>query len=415
MRYLRLFWLALALLVIIAVGSVSAQDEITVTTKTYETVFSERITFKLVAESKSDIEKVGLFYMVKGERAKIKGDPQFTPGKKVQAEYTWRMKQGDLPPGSEIEYYWVIEDAAGNKLRTTPVSFLYQDERFQWQSISRRKITLYWYGAGRPFAQRLLDSALSSLERIEEDIGAELKEPIKLVVYRSKADMLKALPRGGEVFEREVITLGTVASKNIILLEGTHSGVENTIAHELTHMVVHLATDNPYTGIPAWLDEGLAMYLDKQPSPQYTFALAKAVREDKLISVRSLSSHSRKSGEISLYYAEVRSVVEFLLGTYGKDKMAELLAVFKRGVRQEDALREVYGFGLDELDGRWRESLGARSREALPTTRPLEPRERVEETPAPSPRRGERRVCGAIFLPGLVLLGLFCISKPRRA
>ncbi len=415
MKCSRLLWLALALLVIFTVGSVSAQGEITVTTNTYEAVFSERITFRLAAESKSDIEKISLFYVVKGERARIKGDPQFTSGKKVEAEYTWRMKQGDLPPSSEIEYYWVIEDAAGNELRTTPVSFLYQDERFQWQEISKERITLYWYSAGLPFAQRLLDSALSSLGQIEEDIGVELEEPIKIVVYKGKADMLKALPRGGEIFEREVTTLGTVASKNIILLEGTHPGVDSTIAHELTHVVVHLATDNPYAAIPAWLDEGLAMYSDKESSLQYAFVLAEAVREDKLISVRSLSSHAHKTEEITLYYAEVRSVVEFLLETYGKEKMAELLAIFKRGMLQEDALRQVYGFGLDELDALWRESLGARPQEAVPTTRPLEPEGRVEVTPTPIPSRERRRVCSALFLPGVTFLSLFFISRPRKA
>jgi hypothetical protein len=43
--------------------------------------------------------------------------------------------------------------------------------------------------------------------------------------------------------------------------------------------------------------------------------------------------------------------------------MHALLSVFAQGTLQEDALQRVYGFGLDELDNRWRASLGLKPRE----------------------------------------------------
>jgi len=405
-RGTKLAALALAILLLASVSWVAlAQEGIVVTSNTYKSHFAEEIVFRLEARSGSEIEKVVLLYRIGGEKVINRGYPDFTPGREVIAEYIMDVQRGEIPPFAEIEYFWRIEDAAGNKLDTEPVSFVYEDDRFRWQSLTQGKVTLYWYDADKAFAQRLLDVALESLARLEEEVGVELEEPVKLVVYRSKADMLGALAPRGRVFEAEVITLGTVVSKDTVLLHGTHREVERTIAHELTHVVVHLATENPYAGLPAWLDEGLAMYNEGELPAANRKALERAIRENRLISVRSLTAPTGKPEEINLFYGEAYSVVEFLLKTYGKEKMMELLAVFKEGAAYDDALMRVYGFDQDGLDARWRESLG------------LPPRGAVEATPeATAVPKAERPHGGLCFglLPGLALLTLLAALTSRK-
>jgi len=170
--------------------------------------------------------------------------------------------------------------------------------------------------------------------------------------------MQEALISQGAIFEEQIITLGTVVAPDTVLLLGTHQDVDITIAHELTHVVVHLATDNPYAEIPAWLDEGLAMYNEGKLRSGNAQALEEGIRENRLISVRSLTSATGNPAEVNLFYGEVYSVVDFLLKTYGKEKMSELLKVFKEGALADDALMKVYGFDQDELDAQWRESIG---------------------------------------------------------
>ena len=405
-RGTKLAALALAILLLASLSRIAlAQEGITVTSNTYESHFAKEIVFRLEARSGSEIEKVVLLYRIGGEKVINRGYPDFTPAREVTAEYVMDVQRGEIPPFAEIEYFWRIEDAAGNRLDTEPISFVYEDDRFRWQSLTQGKITLYWYDADKAFAQRLLDVALKSLARLEEEVGVELKEPVKLVVYRSKADMLGALAPRGRVFESEVITLGTVVSKDTVLLHGTHREVERTIAHELCHVVVGLATENPYAGLPAWLDEGLAMYNEGELPAANRKALEKAIRENRLISVRSLTAPTGKPEEINLFYGEAYSVVEFLLKTYGKEKMAELLAVFKEGAAYDDALMRVYGFDQDGLDARWRESLG------------LPPRGAVEATPeATAVPKAERPHGGLCFglLPGLALLTLLAALTSRK-
>jgi len=357
----RRFALLVLGLVLLALVSplVLAQEGITVTADAYEYSFSEQIVFRLVAESSSEINDITLLYRIGSAPVTNSAYPEFSPAKQVEAEYVWRLQRGEIPPGSDIEYSWRIKDAVGNALETEIVTFTYMDDRFTWESLTEGKVVLYWYDADQAFGRELLSSAAESLARLEENVGVELEKPVKIVVYQSKADMQEALTSQGAVYEEQIITLGVVVAPDIVLLLGTQQDVEVTIAHELTHVVVGLATENPYAGIPAWLNEGLAMYNEGELRSGNAQALKKGIRENRLLSVRSLTAPTGNPAEVNLFYGEVHSVVDFLLKTYGKEKMGQLLEVFKEGSLADDALMKVYGFDQDELDAQWRESIGA--------------------------------------------------------
>jgi hypothetical protein len=49
--------------------------------------------------------------------------------------------------------------------------------------------------------------------------------------------------------------------------------------------------------------------------------------------------------------------VQFLIDTYGSDKILNLLAVLNEGNTYDDAMLDVYHFNVDGLNAVWRESL----------------------------------------------------------
>jgi hypothetical protein len=161
-----------------------------------------------------------------------------------------------------------------------------------------------------------------------------------------------------------------------LLLLGAHRDVLKTAAHELSHIVVGIATDNPYIALPRWLDEGLAMYAEGELRDDNRYALEDAIKADRLLSVRSMTSYSGRASDVDLFYGQAHSIVSFMLDSFGRARLHDLLDAFSEGMRQEDALMRVYGFGLDELDDRWRASLG------------LEPRRRSGAFRAPLPAPG---------------------------
>ena len=402
MRMRKKFALLVLGLVLLAMVSplVLAQEGITVTADAYEYSFSEQIVFRLMAESSSEINDITLLYRIGSAPVTNSARPEFSPAKQVGAEYIWRLQRGEIPPGSDIEYSWRIKDAVGNALETELVTFTYMDDRFTWESLAEGKVVLYWYDADQTFGRELLNSAVESLARLEENVGVELEKPVKIVVYQSKADMQEALTSQGAVYEEQIITLGVVVAPDIVLLLGTQQDVEVTIAHELTHVVVGLAIENPYADIPAWLNEGLAMYNEGELRSGNAQALKKGIRENRLLSVRSLTAPTGNPAEVNLFYGEVHSVVDYLLTTYGKEKVSQLLEVFKEGSLADDALMRVYGFDQDELDAKWRESIGA-------------PPRGEEVTPeAPEMTEPTGNICWGA-LPGLALAVLPLLSKFR--
>jgi hypothetical protein len=98
------------------------------------------------------------------------------------------------------------------------------------------------------------------------------------------------------------------------------------------------------------------MYTEGEMESVYRNYLAQAITQNGLISVRTLASPFSAYAEKSyLSYAQSLSLVEFLIDSYGQEKMFELLSVFREGSNYDDAFMSVYGFDMDGLDSLWQE------------------------------------------------------------
>jgi hypothetical protein len=400
---------AIVLLVLLAAqllrpGCASYADEpIQVLSNSGQVRFATDITFRLEVKAPSGVREVTLYYQQLGEGLIVKV-PIVVESGASSFVHTWGLEPGDIPVGARLEYYWRIIDSAGNELKTFPTDLDYADDRFTWQTVREGNIALQWYGNNRSQGETLLGYASEALARLQGELGVTVNQPITIWVYQSKADMSLALPSKSESYDDRILTLGVVVDDGTLLILGSHADVEQTIAHELAHVVVGLATDNPYAELPRWLDEGLAMNAEGQLPSGNRQALEAAIRRDALISVRSLSGYTGDPSEVDLFYGEVYNLVDYMLQTFGKDKMADLLNGIRAGMYQEDALQQVYGFGLDELDSRWRQSLGLGPR---PTPDP-----NATSSPTPRPAQRPQNPCSSALLGGL--LGVVALAGRKR-
>ena len=56
----------------------------------------------------------------------------FTPATSVTQQYAMDMKKtGSFPPGADLNYWWTLTDAGGNKLETTSQPLQIEDGRYQ--------------------------------------------------------------------------------------------------------------------------------------------------------------------------------------------------------------------------------------------------------------------------------------------
>jgi len=381
-------------------SSAAADTAIQVISNEYESQFAGHLTFRIVVESDAPIVETTLRYQRDSSVLTTKVEVPITVGKHVEAEYVRSLERGEIPPGTAITYYWTIADESGKEYSTEPITFVYEDDRFDWRILSADGITLYWYD-DESNALTLLTAGTEAQHRLQDEVGITLEKSIKIFIYQTSSDMQAAVAARSEGYDARVVTLGMVISDDTMLLLGSHRDAKLTIAHELSHLVVGLAKKNPYADLPRWLDEGLAMYAEGELPTGNQSALERAIREDSLISVRSLSGYTGDPELVDLYYGEVYSLADYLIDTYGKEKMTGLLAVFRKGARPEDALMQIYGFGLDELDNRWRASLG------------LEPRGEPHPTPELSapPEPSRATCCLTPLLSMLAIIGVFHVSR----
>ena len=379
----RRYWVVLVIVVLLGMVAVAvAQGGLTVLEEGHSAAFNKELVFELALQSEEPIpaDSVELLYSI-GPHSDVvnRRRPDYVPGKTLTLRVREELEQGQIPPASTITYHWKIEDEAGNTFQTDETSFVYMDDRFDWKSKTEGPVTIYWYG--RVGGERLLNVAVDALGRLEKTIDFQLDTPVNIVVYGSKGDMQAAMAPRGQTFDEQIITLGTVVAPDVMLLLN-ESDVDNTIAHELTHMVVGAATENPFAEIPAWLNEGLAMYNQNSVEPAYRNELGDATRRGDLDTVRRLSARTGNVARVNLWYAEVWNLVDFLISQYGEEKMAQLLDIFGRGAYPDDALMEVYGFDRDGLTALWWESLGAEVPPALKSKAPTPAT--AETRPAPA-------------------------------
>ena len=367
----RILLIAAAFLFLVALlpSTASAQEPWTGAQSAAEVEFGASVTFSLQAASPGAVKSLHLFFQLEGERARNRISVDTPTGSRVSAQWMWELESGALPPGRVISYWWHAELSDGRILQTEPATVRYDDNRFRWLERNEGNIHLRWYGS-QSEADKIMVAAQEALVRLQAGTGVDVEKPVRVFLYRSKSDMQLAISSRSESYDAAIITLGMAMGGDTIVILSTAAGAEQTIAHELSHIVIGRFTDNPLGGLPTWLDEGLAMYAEGELRGDNQADLDRAIRNNTLITVRSLSAYPGDPSQVDLFYGQCYSVVEFLIDTFGSEKMDLLLQTFRTGVYQEDALQEVYGFGLDELDARWRIAIGAAP---LPTPSPTQP------------------------------------------
>lgn len=331
--------------------------------------FPLSMTFNIHAQSDAALSQLRVHYVVDRQNyadVTSEGWALFNPATTVDSRWVWDMRRAGLPPGAQVKYWWTARDAAGKTAETSPQTISFDDNRYNWKTITTDPITLLWYNGNQSFAEALMTAGQQGLQRIKNDTGAVPEGQVRVYIYASSEDL-----QGAQLFAPVWEGGATFTGFNLIAIGVPTNQLafgESAVPHELTHWVVGQITFNNYgAGLPTWLDEGLATYGEGSLNPQYQASLNSAIQNNQLISVRSLSSpFSAVPAQAYISYGEADSIVTFLIITYGKSKMRQLLDVFQQGSAFDNALKQVYGFDQDGLDALWRQSLGTKPATLVP-------------------------------------------------
>ncbi|MCI0393348.1 MAG: hypothetical protein L0332_33390 [Chloroflexi bacterium] len=334
--------------------------------------FPETVTFRLELPPGSALSDARLTYSVGRNSCLAAGTQVPVEVTGSTLEWTWVLsRSGNPPPGATMWWEWTVTDAAGATITTPRQELAFADERFNWRTVTAEGLRLHWY-EGDEVGPALLEAAVAGLQRLEQDMGIELQNEAQLFIYGSAADMRQAV-----LYTQEWAGGLAFSEYNIILIGVPPSIAESwgvkTVRHELAHLVAGQFGQSCVGGSrPTWLEEGLAMYAEGEPGQEILDDIAQGIEENTLAPVRSLNgAFPAHGGEATLAYSQSYSLVAFLLETYGREKMQELLLTLAAGEGYDTALEQVYGFNADGLEVAWRQAIGAPPRQIPPTPTPI--------------------------------------------
>ena len=370
--------ISLALLAGLAFSSPSVthadEGNIKVVEAKAESQFPDGIKFSVVANSVDEIDDIRVFFSkVDQEGRSAYRSVDFEPGSNVIGESVLPSGSGGdyYPPGTKIEFSFEIRDKAGAVLRTESQDFVYQDNRFEWETVIEDLITVYYYGEYvEDRAMVVLEAAKQNLKKMLPVLGIAPTEPLRIVSYNNYRHMSTALPFRSQAVSEGLQTQGMAFSdERVLLVHGFDETVTGTVSHEFTHLLVGEAAGPALSQVPSWLNEGLAEYGNIDPTDDYDAALRYGIFTRRIKPLWYLNTFGGTPEDIIIAYGQGRSVVQFMIDSWGEERMAALFPVLQRTLDIDQALLEVYGMDQFGLDSAWREALGL---EPLPSPDELE-------------------------------------------
>jgi len=337
------------------ISNASAQTGVEITDSSASSDFPDGLSFTMTVEAPGEVDEVRLIYEIAPDGVQATAVPDCTTGAVSTCRYDVGGSEGTiLIPGAEVTYFWRVT-AGDETFESEPQSVTYEDTRFEWQTLSEGNLTVWYYNGDEDEARGILTAGRESLDSVGALLGTTVDFPVKIFYYDTAAEMQEAIisaPGEGVVTRGEVVYSDTA-------MVSADSAAGDITRHEIAHIVVRQAVGGPF-GVPDWLNEGTAVYAQTEPLGHQQTALDAAIESGQALSVRSLSSFSSGAGagQVSLFYGQSYSIVNFLIETYGEEKFAELFAAFREGNSTADALMAVYGFDQDGLENEWRASVG---------------------------------------------------------
>ena len=384
-----------------------------------ENNFPRSLIFSLDVTAPIEVKEITLRYMISG-LGRARGSPKnFTPSSTVSTEVEVVTRGSDIsvPVGTTFTYFWEVILVDGEEFSSEEVSFVFLPSGNDWVAVESSIASVYFYGNRLQLAQDLLDAAAQTYEVIGRQLlKTDLDSgPVGVVLFSSESEMLEALPGRNTGFDAQTYTCGVkVAANTIYVTDGACDPIE-TLRHEYVHILTDAAGIGAFGRLPSWLDEGTAVYGQRDPGSGYVSAFNIAVSFDRLIPFSEMATASAEAIQVNLFYGQAYAMVGFLIEFGGPDKFSQFFATIKDGKRYDDALELTYGFNLVEFESAFRSSFDLSELEVeSPEINVSEPAEAVSPSSQPSDSEDINTstisVTSKGFIFGGVGLGLVAIS-----
>jgi hypothetical protein len=302
-------------------------------------------------------DRLDLLLRVPGVEADFVAPVEPTGG---NATYVWDTATEYVTPNSRITYQWrAILD--GEEILSTPGTLLYDDDRegLDWQTATLGEATVHWYGDAESQAMRFGELSAGGVTQAEELFDVELAGPVDIFVYDTQDEFFGALGPG----TREWTGAAAFPELRTIFMwlqGGSQSYLETALVHEVTHVVFHDATDNPYHEPATWLNEGIAVWSETQEADDERALVESEAGGAGLLAFEALTARfpiDDRGGRLA--YAEGAAMIDMIIDRFGTDALAEITAAYRDGATEAEALDAGTGVAAEQLYDEFYAAFGA--------------------------------------------------------
>ena len=284
----------------LSAGASADNDWVEFGEQSVETNFPEDMVFSLEFSTDRSVSRVNLTFLIVGQDSRRVEPVDFEEGNPSIAEFTLRTRGGSstyIPPGAVISYRWILEDEDGNSAETEVTEFVYTDTRFEWNTVTRENVTVYYNGPVQTRAETVLDTSVETLSNMGRLLETSLTRNINIVMYNNPVQMKDALPFISRTSSSGLVTQGQAHGKEgVLLINGFDSQIKGIVSHEVTHLLIAQAAEGPGKRVPDWLNEGLAEYGNIEPGFSYDLAVLRAVQDGHPLPPGPACQSARRAG-----------------------------------------------------------------------------------------------------------------------
>jgi hypothetical protein len=282
------------------------------------------------------------------------------------ASYTWDASQQYLTPNTPITYRWRATN--GTAVTESPAgSIRYADNRpgLDWHSAQMGDATIHWYGSSEAAARRFGDLTGGAVSRAEKVLGHTLDGPVDIFVYVARSEFFGALGPGAREWTGAA-TFPSIRTVFMWLGGGSSDYLDRAIVHEVTHVVFYDATRNVFHAPPLWLNEGFAVWSERQNADEQAATVRSEVSSGLISFSAMTDAFPIGTRGSSLSYAEGATMVDRIIHTYGASAMSGITAAYRNGATDDEALRDGTGVSASQLYADYFRSFGASEPKPIP-------------------------------------------------
>ncbi len=224
--------------------------------------------------------------------------------------------------------------------------------------LARGGFVFHFEEADRLAALELARQATDARSRIAEALGGDPGGTLHVYLCHDQqafARLLGGAPgwMSGVAFSR----LGWTAIRLDSASDRPWADVVATFRHELSHLLLRRAV-GPEARIPRWFNEGFAMYQSGRWSFHRVKVLARGIVGGELFRLADISdTFPEREDLVRLAYAQSAAFTGYLVEQAGPRGMRRLVGLLASGVGFDDAVGQVFGESLPDLEADWRARL----------------------------------------------------------